>query len=49
MAWIKDIAAGALMEDGMPVLIVDVEDLIRSVEQPSERVQSAAVAHRAWQ
>ena len=29
---IKDIAAGALMEDGCPVLIVDVEDLIRSVE-----------------
>ncbi len=30
---IKDIAAGALMEDGAPVLIVDVEDLIRSVEK----------------
>jgi two-component system sensor histidine kinase and response regulator WspE len=28
---IKDIAAGALMEDGAPVLIVDVEDMIRSV------------------
>ena len=28
---IKDIAAGALMEDGLPVLIVDVEDLIQSV------------------
>jgi len=30
---IKDIAAGALMDDGAPVLIVDVEDLIRSVEK----------------
>jgi two-component system, chemotaxis family, sensor histidine kinase and response regulator WspE len=29
----KDIAAGALMEDGSPVLIVDVEDLLRSVEK----------------
>jgi two-component system sensor histidine kinase and response regulator WspE len=30
---IKDISAGALMEDGSPVLIMDVEDLIRSVEK----------------
>jgi two-component system sensor histidine kinase and response regulator WspE len=30
---IKDIAAGGLMEDGAPVLIVDVEDLLRSVEK----------------
>lgn len=30
---IKDIAAGGLMEDGRPVLIVDVEDLVRSVEK----------------
>ena len=30
---IKDIAAGALMEDGTPVLIVDVEDMLRSVEK----------------
>jgi two-component system sensor histidine kinase and response regulator WspE len=29
---IKDVAAGALMEDGSPVLIVDVEDMLRSVE-----------------
>lgn len=28
---IKDIAAGALMEDGLPVLIVDVEDMLHSV------------------
>jgi two-component system sensor histidine kinase and response regulator WspE len=30
---IKDIAAGALTEDGLPVLIVDVEDLLQSVEK----------------
>jgi two-component system, chemotaxis family, sensor histidine kinase and response regulator WspE len=30
---IKDIAAGALMEDGSPVLIVDAEDLIRSMDK----------------
>jgi two-component system sensor histidine kinase and response regulator WspE len=30
---IKDISAAALMEDGSPVLIVDVEDMIRSVEK----------------
>ncbi len=30
---IKDIAAGSLTEDGTPVLIFDVEDMIRSVEK----------------
>jgi two-component system, chemotaxis family, sensor histidine kinase and response regulator WspE len=30
---IKDISAGTLMEDGSPALIVDVEDMIRSVEK----------------
>jgi two-component system sensor histidine kinase and response regulator WspE len=30
---IKDIAAGALTEDGSPVLIIDVEDLTRSIEK----------------
>jgi two-component system sensor histidine kinase and response regulator WspE len=30
---IKDISAGSLMEDGSPVLIVDVEDLVRSIEK----------------
>jgi two-component system sensor histidine kinase and response regulator WspE len=29
---IKDISAGALMEDGSPALILDVEDVIRSIE-----------------
>ncbi|GAB7546460.1 hybrid sensor histidine kinase/response regulator [Cupriavidus sp. CuC1] len=30
---IKDIAAGSLTEDGTPVLIFDVEDMVRSVEK----------------
>jgi two-component system sensor histidine kinase and response regulator WspE len=30
---IKDIAAGALMEDGSPALILDVEDVIRTIEK----------------
>ncbi len=30
---IKDISAGALLEDGSPTLIVDVEDMIRSMEK----------------
>jgi two-component system, chemotaxis family, sensor histidine kinase and response regulator WspE len=30
---IQDISAAALMEDGAPVLIVDVDDLLRSVEK----------------
>ena len=30
---IRDIAAGALTEDGSPVLVVDTDDLIRSVEK----------------
>jgi two-component system sensor histidine kinase and response regulator WspE len=30
---IKDIAAGALMEDGAPVLIIDAEDLLRSTDR----------------
>ncbi len=29
---IQDISSGALMEDGAPVLIIDVEDLVRSVD-----------------
>jgi two-component system sensor histidine kinase and response regulator WspE len=30
---IKDIAAGALMPDGSPVLIVDAEDMVRSIDK----------------
>lgn len=46
---IKDIAAAALMEDGSPVLIVDVEDMVRSIEKliaagRLSKVGAAAVA-----
>ena len=30
---VKDISAAALMEDGSPVLIVDVEDMVRTIEK----------------
>lgn len=30
---VKDIGAAALMEDGSPVLIVDVDDMVRSIEK----------------
>jgi two-component system sensor histidine kinase and response regulator WspE len=36
---LKDIAAGALAEDGSPVLIVDVEDLVRSIDRLSMGAQ----------
>jgi two-component system sensor histidine kinase and response regulator WspE len=39
---IKDIAAGALMEDGSPVLIIDPDDLLRSMDRlaSGERLDS---------
>jgi two-component system, chemotaxis family, sensor histidine kinase and response regulator WspE len=40
---IKDISAGAVLDDGSPVLIVDVEDLIRSVEKSIEAGTLAGV------
>lgn len=43
---IKDISSGALLDDGSPVLIVDVEDLIRSVEKSSEAGSVAGV--QSW-
>ncbi|HSI16033.1 MAG TPA: hybrid sensor histidine kinase/response regulator [Chthoniobacter sp.] len=52
---IKDISAGALTDDGTPLLIIDVEDLVRSVEKLSvagrldgvQRNSSAASETRA--
>jgi len=51
---VRDIAAGALMENGDAVLIVDVDDLLRSVDKlvrggqldKVQRAQGAAVQHR---
>ena len=39
---VKDISAAALMEDGAPVLIVDVDDMVRSIEK---LVQSGTLAN----
>lgn len=39
---LQDIAAGALMEDGSPLLILDVDDVLRS----AERILAAGVADR---
>jgi two-component system sensor histidine kinase and response regulator WspE len=46
---IRDISAGALMPDGSPVLIVDTEDLVRSMDKlvsagRLNRIQQGAVA-----
>ena len=51
---VKDIAAAALMEDGAPVLIVDVEDMVRSVEKlisagRLSKVRGATAADEAGQ
>jgi two-component system sensor histidine kinase and response regulator WspE len=40
---IKDIGSAALMEDGSPVLIIDVEDMIRSMEKLCSNDRLAAV------
>ena len=44
---IKDIAAGALMEDGSPALILDVEDVIRSIEKLASAGSLSGVARDA--
>jgi two-component system sensor histidine kinase and response regulator WspE len=44
---IKDIAAAALMEDGSPVLMIDVEDIIRSMEKLSSTDRLAKVGAEA--
>jgi two-component system sensor histidine kinase and response regulator WspE len=44
---IKDISAGALMDDGSPVLIVDVEDLLRSMDRIVASGRPAQVMHAA--
>ena len=43
---IKDISAAALMEDGSPVLIIDVEDMIRSMEKLASTDRLSKVGHR---
>jgi two-component system sensor histidine kinase and response regulator WspE len=42
---VRDISAAALMEDGSPVLIVDVDDMIKSVEKLVSAGRLAPVLH----
>ncbi len=44
---VKDISAAALMEDGAPVLIVDVDDIIRSIEKLVTSGELRNVTHAA--
>lgn len=44
---VKDISAAALMEDGAPVLIVDVDDMVRSIEKLVSSGELANVSHAA--
>ena len=46
---IKDISAGALMEDGAPVLIVDAEDLLRSADRLASEGRLSRVSGSADQ
>ena len=46
---IKDISAGALTDDGTPLLIMDVEDLIRSVQKLSAAGRLTSVQRSAAQ
>ena len=45
---VKDITAGALMEDGAPVLIVDVEDLMRSLDKLASGRAASSRSRRGW-
>jgi two-component system sensor histidine kinase and response regulator WspE len=42
---VPDVLAGALMEDGSPVLILDVADMIRSVEKLTQSGRLESVQH----
>jgi len=42
---LRNVSAAALMEDGAPVLILDVEDLVRSIEKLVEEGALAKVRH----
>ncbi len=44
---VKDISAAALMEDGTPLLIIDVEDMVRSMEKLAHADRLEKVQHGA--
>jgi two-component system sensor histidine kinase and response regulator WspE len=45
---VKDISAAAMMEDGSPALIIDVEDMMRSIEALASKGQLAKVHHKTF-
>jgi two-component system sensor histidine kinase and response regulator WspE len=46
---IKDISAGALTDDGTPLLIIDIEDVVRSIEKLSATGRLTLVQHQSSQ
>ena len=44
----QDVSAAALMEDGAPVLIVDVEDMVRSIEKLISDRPVAQIERAGW-
>jgi two-component system, chemotaxis family, sensor histidine kinase and response regulator WspE len=46
---VRDISAAALMEDGSPVLIVDVDDMLRSIESLVSEGPLAKIKHNGIQ
>lgn len=47
LAKVKDVSAAAVMEDGSPVLILDVDDLIRSMEKQAASGRFRALERKA--
>jgi two-component system, chemotaxis family, sensor histidine kinase and response regulator WspE len=45
---VQDISAAALMEDGSPVLIVDVDDIARSIDRLVSEGPLAGAEHDGW-
>ena len=46
---VQDVACGALMEDGSPILVLDVEDLIRSIEKLVSAGRLAGLGRAQWE
>jgi two-component system sensor histidine kinase and response regulator WspE len=45
---VRDISSAAMMEDGSPALIIDVEDMMRSIEALASKGQLAKVHHKTF-
>ena len=46
---VQDVACGALMEDGSPILVLDVEDVIRSIEKLVSAGRLAGLGRAQWE